>query len=201
MEWSALLRCVVSSGVGGITTAPFFVRKDGSMLHLTQARRLVIVCSLVLAAVAGPALPAIAVGVGSEGCTPGYWKNHEDSWEEYRPDQTLKFTAVSRPGYRDDHFFVWPATLSSFETMTMRDALRLGGGPGLVGATNVLMRATAAAYLNAAHDSVGYPYRRFDEPDAIRRDVANALQSQDRATILALAGRLDAANNLGCPLN
>ena len=28
---------------------------------------------------------AQAVGTGHEGCTPGYWKNHTDSWQEAAP--------------------------------------------------------------------------------------------------------------------
>jgi hypothetical protein len=52
-----------------------------------------------------------------------------------------------------------------------------------------------AALLNSF--AVDYPL----SPDEVVEMVNEALASDDRATILALAAVLDANNNLGCPLS
>jgi hypothetical protein len=152
------------------------------------------------------ALPASAVQVGNDGCTPGYWKNHTDSWQEYAPSQVLG--GDIRPGASTAYFNL-DANLAyqPYKTVTFRQALSLKGGPGLDGATQILMRATVAAFLNAAHEfdpavtGDGYPYRRFTDPGNILATVNAALASQDRQQLLDVASWLDTANNLGCPLN
>ena len=84
--------------------------------------------------------------------------------------------------------------------MTFLQALQAQGGTGTVGAARILMRAAVAAFLNAAHEDVGYPYRRFGEPGNLYQQVQAALNSLNRNQMLNLAAKLDAANNLGCPL-
>ena len=126
--------------------------------------------------------------IGNEGCTPGYWKNHTSNWEEYSPNQKLKTV------------FTFPAELAHLGELTLLQALSLKGGSGVQGAARILLRAAVAAFLNAAHEGVGYPYRRFSEPGFILADVNSALASLDRSTMLALAADLDRKNNLGCPL-
>lgn len=79
--------------------------------------------------------------------------------------------------------------------------MKLPGGPGVEGATRNLLRAAAAAVLNAAHEGLEYPYRRADEPFNIFAKVNSALASLNRQTMLRLAGTLDKPNNLGCQLN
>jgi hypothetical protein len=130
---------------------------------------------------------AQAENIGSQGCTPGYWKNHTENWEEYRPTTQLRYIFKQ-------------TARTSFGTVTLADALSLRGGPGADGASQILLRAATAAVLNAAHEDVGYPYRRFTQFQIIAQ-VDAALASGDRATMLALAALLDKANNLGCPLN
>src|SRR5215218_3013469 len=130
---------------------------------------------------------ANATNIGQEGCTPGYWKNHTTNWEEYSPSTQLGTIFTSLAGTR-------------FASMTLLQALSLQGGSTLDGATQILLRAAAAAVLNAAHEGVGYPYRRFGEFKIIEK-VNAAIASGNRATILNLATTLDKANNLGCPLN
>ncbi len=130
-----------------------------------------------------------ATNIGEQGCTPGYWKNHTQNWEEYSPQSLLKFN------------FTIPAALGVPANTTFLQALQGGGGPGLPGAATILLRAAVAGYLNAAHEGVGYPYRRFTDPFNIKSQVNAALASGNRQTILDLAAVLDAANNLGCPLN
>lgn len=135
--------------------------------------------------------PASAVTIGHEGCTPGYWKNHVESWEEMSPS-TL-FSSVFGSG-----------TSGALAGVTFAQALQGGGGSGVAGAERILARAAAAAYLNAAHDGLGYPWRRHavgeDGRPPLVATVMEALASGDRQTMLALASRLDADNNLGCPL-
>ena len=133
-----------------------------------------------------------ATTIGTEGCTPGYWKNHSDNWEEFTPGTPLNVYASN---------FTFPDALASYRTKTFLEALSFQGGPGVDGAVQILMRASVAAYLNAAHEGVGYPYRRYNDPFNIQAQVNAALASMNRNTMLSLATTLDAANNLGCPLN
>ena len=131
---------------------------------------------------------ASAVNIGMEGCTPGYWKNHVQNWEEYKPTTQLQYVFTTLKN-------------TKYAKVTLRDALSYKGGSGVDGATQILLRAAAAAVLNAAHEGVGYPYRRFRAPFEIVAQVNATLTSKDRQRMLTLASTLDAANNLGCPLS
>lgn len=132
---------------------------------------------------AGTTAPSYGVGTGNEGCTPGYWKNHTDNWEEVSPSDTVGS--------------IFSGASSATSSATLLEALQFRGGPGVDGAERILLRAAVAAYLNAVHDGLGYPLRRGQ----IVRRVNNALASGDRDTILEAARKLDRLNNLGCPLN
>lgn len=155
--------------------------------------------------------PASAVEVGNtQGCTPGFWKNHEP-WSSYvqspySPSTTLSDLFARRNPPQPYTFtpYQFPAALSSFNAMTMDQALQGGGGTGVSGATTILVRAATAAYLNADAE-IAYPYRRwttgFGGLAPLQALVTSAINSQDRATMVALAAQLDAANNLGCPLS
>ncbi len=91
------------------------------------------------------------------------------------------------------------------EDLSLKEALAGGGGKGVAGAELILARAATAAFLNAAHEGVGYPWRRYaeglDGRPPLVQTVNTALRSGDRDTMLTLAQKLDADNNLGCPLN
>lgn len=146
----------------------------------------------LLIGVLGFAAPTNAAKIGSEGCTPGYWKTHTDNWEEASP-----FDPFSGPFHT--------GTSGVLLGITFEDALHLKGGPGVAGAEQILARAAVAGYLNAAHDGLGYPWRRWQEgldgrPPLVPT-VNAALDSGDRATMIELAAWLDADNNLGCPLS
>jgi hypothetical protein len=80
--------------------------------------------------------------------------------------------------------------------MTLLQGLQFGGGPGIEGAQQILLRAAVAALLNAASGGVTYPLSVAD----VISQVNAALASGNRQIMLALAGRLDTLNNLGCPL-
>ena len=156
-----------------------------------------LILGVVSAALVGGMMPqAGATNIGNQGCTPGYWKNHQDNWEEYKPTDTLgdHETDSARE-------FVIPDELAAYRDVTFADALKLKGGSTIQGASESLFRATVAAYLNAAHEGLGYPYRRFTSPFNILSQVNAALASLDRETILKLAKTLDQANNLGGPLS
>ena len=123
---------------------------------------------------------------GDEGCTPGYWKNHLDSWVPtgYSPSQTV------------ESVFDVPDSFG-LDNKTLLQALNFGGGPGPKGGAQILLRAAVAALLNASHSDVDYPRSASD----VIADVNAALASGNRSTMLALAAELDSDNNLGCPLN
>jgi hypothetical protein len=123
-------------------------------------------------------------GGGGEGCTPGYWKNHTDSWAPSGYSTTdLVSSVFTNPPF--------------FGGNTLLQALQGGGGPGVQGATKILLRAATASLLNSAHPGVSFDMSTADVINAVNA----ALASNDRATMIALAGDLDDANNEGCPLN
>jgi hypothetical protein len=121
-----------------------------------------------------------------EGCTPGFWKQeqHFDSWTGFSPSQTL------------ESVFNVPDSLG-LDNATLLEALNFGGGPGVLGGAQILLRAGVAALLNAASPDVDYPLSTAEVISAVNA----ALASGDRDTMLDLAGVLDANNNLGCPLD
>ena len=125
--------------------------------------------------------------IDGEGCTPGYWKNHLDSWPPtgYSPEQSVPSVFAEANAYPE-------AAAAS-----LLDALNFGGGGGVAGAVRNLLRASVAALLDAAHPGVSYPRT----PANVISLVDAALATGDRDTMLDLAAELDADNNLGCPLN
>ena len=132
-------------------------------------------------------IPADTCGIGGqppvrEGCSPGYWKNHLDSWADtgYSPDQTV--ASVGFVG-------------SGRDSMKLSQALALKGGSTIQGAKDILLRAAVAALLNAADPNVSYPLTVAQ----VLAEVNAAFASNDRQTILDEATRLDEFNNLGCP--
>jgi hypothetical protein len=163
---------------------------------IARAGRLAVAAGLS-AALLGLTGTAGATNIGEEGCTPGYWKNHTEDWEESpgvpSASPSTLFSGIFNAG-----------TSGALSGLTFEQALQGGGGPGVAGAELILARAATAAYLNAAHEGVGYPWRRnapgLGDRGPLVATVRAALLSGDRATILALAQRLDDDNNLGCPL-
>lgn len=124
---------------------------------------------------------------GGEGCTPGYWKNHTDSWPPtgYSPVQSVQSV------------FAQSAAFPGIGSASLLEALNFGGGPGAVGGAKILLRAAVASLLNSASPDVEFPRSAAD----IIADVDAALASGNRSTMLSLASQLDADNNVGCPLN
>ena len=123
------------------------------------------------------------------GCTPGYWKqsHHFDSWPMgYAPNRLIGtvFSGTTAAPY-------------NLGGTTMVNALQGDGGPTIVDAARILLRAATAAVLNSASTSFSYPLTTAQ----IVAQVNGALATQNRATILNLATTLDRYNNARCPLN
>jgi hypothetical protein len=120
-----------------------------------------------------------------QGCTPGYWKQeqHFDSWGPtgYSPTDSV-----------GDVFAEAPGDLAGDSLVV---ALDYPGGPGLSGASRILLRAGVAATLNAAHDDLNY---EIADPGDVIDAVNKALASGKRGVMLELAGKLDEYNNAGC---
>lgn len=120
-----------------------------------------------------------------EGCTPGYWKNHLNSWGSVSP--TARVNSVFSGTYLD----------SKLGSATLQQALSFKGGSTLSGAQQILLRAAVAAYLNAASAGVDYPLTVQQVVDQVNA----ALNTTDRDYVINTASQLDSFNNLGCPLN
>lgn len=126
-------------------------------------------------------------GSGTQGCSPGYWKNHPGSWPPtgYSTGQTVAsvFSQASR----------YPSAGSA----TLLEALSFSGGPSVEDTARLLAHHGVAALLNAADSRIDYPLLQAD----VVSQVNAALASGDSGAMTALASRLDTDNNLGCPLN
>jgi hypothetical protein len=122
----------------------------------------------------------------NQGCTPGFWKQdfHFGFWVGFSPTQKVST--------------VFSGVLPALSGETLLDALQGGGGPGLLGAEEILLRAAVAALLNASNGSIGFPFTKT----AVISAVNAAIATGDRDVILALATILDSANNGvgGCPI-
>jgi hypothetical protein len=127
-------------------------------------------------------------GGGAEGCTPGYWKNHVDSWPA---------TGFATGATLESVFDV-PDSLG-YDNVTLLAALSFDGGSGVSGGARILLRAAVASLLNSASPGVDFSQTTQQVIDATNA----ALASGSRATMIGLAGTLDDANNGmdGCPLN
>jgi hypothetical protein len=123
---------------------------------------------------------------GGQGCTPGYWKNHTESWPPtgFSPSQALS-TVFSPTGL---------GTLASDSLLT---ALKYKGGSTLTEKKQILLRAAVASLLNSAHSGVSFGMTTAEVISAVNA----ALASNDATTIIDLATELDDLNNGGCPLN
>jgi hypothetical protein len=123
---------------------------------------------------------------GDDGCTPGYWKNHLDSWPPtgFAPAQALSSVFS-------------PAGLGSLGSKTLRDALKFGGGSSLTAKKQILLRAAVASLLNSGHPDLEFEWTTAEVVAAVNA----ALASGDKDTIVSLAGDLDDSNNGDCSLS
>lgn len=110
---------------------------------------------------------------GTQGCTPGYWKqeHHFDSWVGYSPNDS--FSAVFGVNYSG----------------TLAQAAGAKGG-----GANALARHAVAALLNSTNGGVDYKYST--------QDVINMVQAAFASgDFNGTKDLFEAQNELGCPLN
>ncbi|HEY9420033.1 MAG TPA: hypothetical protein VIW92_01335, partial [Thermoanaerobaculia bacterium] len=100
---------------------------------------------------------------GNQGCTPGYWKNHTDSWA----------AAGHSPGAKVQSVFAQASGYPALGAASLLDALSFKGGSSIDGAAGNLLRASVAALLDASHPGVDYPRA----PASVVADVDAALAS------------------------
>ena len=147
--------------------------------------KLKLLLSLLLCLAAGHAF-AGEYDECKEGCTPGYWKQtqHFGNWTApYTPDTRLRDVFVTSP-------------VELIPDNTMLEALNYPGGPGVSGATQILLRAAVASLLNASSPDVSFPV----SVGHVINTTIDRIESQYRPTILTRAQYFDSINNLGCPL-
>jgi hypothetical protein len=142
-------------------------------------------------------------GNGYEGCTIGYWMNHDGSLipgqgpERYRTDSWdhTPYAITTNLGEVFDG-----AALFGLEHDTFREALEYPGGDELVDAARLLFKQAVAALLSATYDNDGVALNYEWSAGDIIDEVNGVLASGDRQTMLDLAGTFDEMNNAGCPL-
>lgn len=124
---------------------------------------------------------------GNEGCTPGYWKNHTNSWAPsgLSPNQTA------------GSVFTFNGLFPTLSSQSLLATLNGSGGSGAIGGARILLRAAVAALLNAAHPSVDYTLTQA----SIISQVNAALATNNKDAMTKLATTLDGYNNKGCPIN
>ena len=149
-----------------------------------------------------------SVAGDTEGCTPGYWKQsqHFWAWQETQPGRSF-VSAFSPSGLNQAPMA--PVGIITGD-LTMLQALNLKGGSTLDGKRQILARAATAAWLNASYDEgshMQFPWRRWTSTNfngvfrpALVPTVVSTLSGSDGAAMVDLAARIDADNNLGCPL-
>ncbi|NUP94674.1 MAG: hypothetical protein HUU28_00780 [Planctomycetaceae bacterium] len=118
----------------------------------------------------------VQVTPGTQGCTPGYWKNHEEAWHDSGFNPTDDFDTV----FGVDAFT---------PDITLMQALNLGGGK-----LNKLARHGVAALLNGGDMDVSYGLAAGEVIDLVHDAIVNGAYEP-------LATNLDTMNNGegGCP--
>ena len=140
-------------------------------------RRCMIISLVLMLALIPVLVSASPAWACHQGCTPGYWKNHLDSWVPtgISPGDSFAtlFDIVGEPGIDPN--------------LTMLEALQLKGGQ-----FNALFRHAAAGLLNASHPDVAGP-----GVNQVKTLVKNAVTSGNWEDA---KDQLETWNELGCPL-
>ena len=125
----------------------------------------------------------------TQGCDSTFWArpDHFPAWEEYDPGQRVG-SVIGHAG--------------TYSDMSLSDTL--GNQTSGEAARRALLREAVAAALNAANDSLAFPYARYDVGvggrPAIVPTTNRLLTSGTDADILQFTSDLAQANHLGCPL-
>lgn len=131
------------------------------------------------------------VSIPGEGCTPGFWKNHTSLWDQSSDPIAAAAGFTTTTSFNE--FFGLTSAQSGFpDSLTMADALSLGGGGG-----QKLARQGVAALLNLAAN-LNYPLPAgINNATDLKNAIKNAYLSR---TFEPLAQQLADANELNCPL-
>jgi hypothetical protein len=126
------------------------------------------------------------VVLGDDGCTPGFWKNHEAAWAHtpYDPDQTVESVFNVPDAY-------------GLDNVTLLAVLSMGGGGSTADVAARLLHHAVAALLNASHGLVDYAQTGA----SIIAETNAALASGNKTTMNNLKDKFDRQNNAGCPIN
>ncbi len=144
--------------------------------------------AMAVAAVAAVSLIAAAPGhtwneEATEGCSPGYWKNHTEAWVTYTPDQTL------------GSVFTFPNAADPLASATLLDALSFSGGPTIEDKEALFLHHATAGLLNA---SAGLDYGL--SLNRVIRTTNRLLANHRAGQYERVKDLFDKFNNLGCPL-
>lgn len=130
-----------------------------------------------------------------EGCTPGFWKNHTQVWPiattttlgqfPEGTDGPFDFSSANTSPSQDD--------VKSLAGETFLTALQFGGGSSLKDKAQIMLRAAAAAYLNALH----FPGTFSLTPAQVISQVNAVLPSTNGQDFVNLGTSLDNQNNDG----
>jgi hypothetical protein len=170
VEWLPCPGATVADATATITTLTLDTSSDcnklcGVRLRLVDIHGATFVCRTY-----------VQVYPGSDGCSPGYWKNHPESW------------AAAGFAPTDDFDTVFGCDAFSPDK-TLMQALWTGGG-----GIKKLGRMAVSALLNAGHPSVFFP-RTVNQ---VINQVRNAVNT---GVYEPLATDLDRDNNLDCTID
>jgi len=133
------------------------------------------------------ALPqnASATWFGTEGCTQGYWKNHADTNPRVAELEGINLnTAI---------LDITGLVLGAPDDLTIGEAVELKGGK-----LNALYRQAAAGVFNYYYgDPNTGVYIVYIDPEDFTSFIQQALDGDVSGAVDAI----DAANNLGCPID
>ncbi|PKM89471.1 MAG: hypothetical protein CVU85_02690, partial [Firmicutes bacterium HGW-Firmicutes-10] len=127
------------------------------------------------------------------GFTPGYWKNHAESWvkTEYAPmDYVRTIFGITNPNVLTSG--ILDLNKDGRED-TLMDALSYKGGADLRGKVQILLRAAVAGLLNES--ALGDYYPPYDDTEELIEAVRDAINSGNKGMINTLAGQFDYWNN------
>lgn len=135
---------------------------------------------------------------GGDGCTPGFWKNHDQS---FWPAGITK----DNPGATTlGDIFTFPAgsAVGSLASKTFLEALGFPGGSTLLAKTQIMFRAAVASYLNAAKfgsPPFGIPLEDVDTAvNFLLGQTAPVVnEAQLKRDMIEQGGTFDTANNAG----
>jgi hypothetical protein len=129
-----------------------------------------------------------------EGCTPGYWKNHTERWDN--PSDPIAQAAGFTTQTNFYTFFgIPPGTCGLPNSLTMLQAVNLGGG----GAFKLARHGIPGLLNFAAGLNYGLPGTTIKTAAQLKQAITEALSA---CTPEPLATQIAAGNELGdCPLN